>query len=44
MPTTCYNQVTWENFEKGSVYGGKLMPKHVPGGIVLVEKEFTIRA
>ena len=44
MPSTCYEQVTWENFEKGSVYGGKLMPKHVPGGIVLVEKEFTIRA
>lgn len=44
MPSTCYDQVTWENFEKGGVYGGKLMPKHVPGGIVLVEKEFTIRA
>lgn len=44
MPSTCYDQVTWGNFEKGSVYGGKLMPKHVPGGIVLVEKEFTIRA
>lgn len=44
MPSTCYDQVTWDNFEKGSVYGGKLMPKHVPGGIVLVEKEFTIRA
>lgn len=44
MPSTCYDQVTWDNFDKGSVYGGKLMPKHVPGGIVLVEKEFTIRA
>ena len=44
MPSTCYDQVTWGNFEKGSVYAGKLMPKHVPGGIVLVEKEFTIRA
>lgn len=44
MPSTCYDQVTWDNFEKGSVYDGKLMPKHVPGGIVLVEKEFTIRA
>lgn len=43
MPKTCYDQVTFDNFTEGSTYGGKLLPKHVVGGIVLVEKEFTIR-
>lgn len=42
LPDRCYNQVTWENFKEGATYGGKLMPKHVKGGIVLTETEFTI--
>lgn len=43
MPTQCYQFVTWENFREGMSYSGKLMPKHVKGGIVLKEIEFTIQ-
>jgi len=37
-----YNKVTFNNFKIGSQYPGKLKPKHVPGGIVLEEINFTI--
>lgn len=38
------DQVRFEDFDIGLVVpGGKLVPKHVPGGIVLVESDFTIR-
>ena len=43
MPSACYEYVTWENFREGSTFYGKLQPKHVPGGIVLKETEFTIQ-
>lgn len=43
MPKDCYENVTWENFIRGSTFDGKLVPKHVPGGIVLAETEYTIR-
>lgn len=43
MPQQCYQYVTWENFHEGASYGGKLQPKHVPGGIVLKEIDFTIK-
>ena len=43
MPKTCYDAVTWENFKEGQNYGGKLMYKHVKGGVKLVETEFTIK-
>lgn len=43
MPDRCKKLVTWENFHPGSVYEGKLMPTHTEGGIILEEKEFTIR-
>lgn len=43
MPDTCYQYVTWENFREGARYTGKLQPKHVKGGIVLKDTEFTIR-
>lgn len=43
MPDRCYNQVTWENFKLGTKYTGKLMPRHVKGGIVLEDKIFTIQ-
>lgn len=42
MPPSCYQFVTWENFHIGASYEGKLLPKHVKGGIVLQETEFTI--
>lgn len=43
MPQQCHQFVTWENFYEGSTYSGKLQPKHVKGGIVLKEIDFTIK-
>lgn len=43
MPKACYEFVTWENFHEGATYGGKLQPKHVKGGIILKEIDFTIK-
>ena len=42
LPDKCKSQVTWENFHPNAVYGGKLLPRHVRGGIVLEETNFTI--
>lgn len=42
MPKSCYQYVTWENFKIGTEFKGKLRPKHVKGGIVLTDTEFTI--
>ena len=44
MPKSCYSYVSWENFKEGFTCGGKLMYKHVVGGVKLVETEFTIKA
>lgn len=43
MPKGCYKNVTWENFDYGSVFEGKLGVKHTDGGIVLVDTTFTIK-
>lgn len=43
MPKQCHDAVTWENFHPGAVYHGKLLPKTVPGGIILEETDFTIQ-
>lgn len=43
MPKQCYEYVTWENFHEGATYKGKLQPKHVKGGIVLKDIDFTIQ-
>ena len=43
MPTACYEFVTWDNFREGATYAGKLVPKHVKGGIILKETEYTIQ-
>ena len=43
MPEACYQYVTWENFHEGQSYTGKLQPKHVQGGIILKDIEFTIK-
>ena len=43
MPKGCYPYVTWDNFREGATYKGKLQPKHVKGGIVLKEIDFTIQ-
>ena len=43
MPKQCHQYVTFDNFKIGASYKGKLRPKHVPGGIVLVDQDFTIK-
>lgn len=43
LPSRCYNQVTWENFKVGFKCTGKLTYKHVKGGVILVETEFSIK-
>lgn len=43
MPKSCYEHVTWDNFHEGASFTGKLKPKHVVGGIVLVDEDFTIK-
>lgn len=43
LTSSCYEFVTWENFKEGVKYGGKLQAKHVRGGIVLKETDFTIK-
>jgi len=35
--------VTYDNFKIGFTAKGKLMPKHVSGGVVLIDGEFTIK-
>jgi hypothetical protein len=42
MPDTIKEKVTWENFKEGFSSGGKLIPKHIKGGIVLRDTEFTL--
>lgn len=43
LPQRCYDQVTWNNFKEGLKVDGKLSFKHVNGGVILVETEFTIK-
>ena len=43
MPKQCYDFVTCDNFKTGFSCGGKLTFKHVKGGVILVETEFTIK-
>ena len=43
MPSYLHNQVTFNNFKIGASYYGKLAPKRVDGGVVLVPVDFTIK-
>lgn len=43
MPDSIKKLVTFDNFKKGFSRTGKLMPKQVDGGVVLVETEFTLK-
>lgn len=43
MPEKCHDQVTFENFELGATYYGKLYQKKVPGGIVLEPGTITLK-
>lgn len=43
MPSRCHGLVTMENFDYDSSFEGKLKPKDVAGGTILVDDVFTIR-
>lgn len=43
MPDRIKEKVTFDNFNVGFSSFGKLLPKHVDGGVVLVDTEFTIK-
>jgi hypothetical protein len=43
MPERVKENVTFENFEIGFTSFGKLLPKQVDGGVVLIDTEFTLR-
>ena len=43
MPKTCYKYVTWDKFKTGFTCSGKLTYRHVKGGVLLVDTEFTIK-
>ena len=43
MPSSCHNEVTWDNFKVGTTYNGKLTPTSTQGGIVLMPTQFTIK-
>jgi hypothetical protein len=43
MPDKIKDKVTFDNFKIGFSSFGKLLPKHVNGGVVLVDTEFTIK-
>lgn len=42
-PDNVKNKIKLEDFKYGSVFSGKLLPKLVNGGVVLVDTEFTIK-
>lgn len=44
MPDNIKETVTFKNFKIGFISGEKLVPSHVPGGIVLVKRPFEIRS
>jgi hypothetical protein len=42
LPDSIAKQLTFEDISNGRVFQGKLLPKRVPGGIVLEETGFTL--
>lgn len=43
MPESCYKNVTFQNFQIGATYPGKLAHRTVLGGVVLEDTDFTIK-
>lgn len=43
MPPTCHGYVTFDNFNFGKLYPGKLIAKQVKGGMRLEETDFKIK-
>lgn len=44
LPKKLHHKITFDNFNTGLTVGGKLVPKQVKGGAILVETEFTLNA
>lgn len=44
LPHSISDQIEFSDLEKGATFWGKLQPKRVPGGVVLSETSFTIKA
>lgn len=44
MPDNVKEKVTYDNFRDGATFTGKLLPRRYPGGIVLVDTTFTLKA
>ena len=44
LPESCYKNVNFNNFHEGFKCKGKLRPKHVKGGIILEDSEFTLKS
>jgi hypothetical protein len=42
MPESCHEQVTFDNFIIGTHYKNKLVPVNVKGGVVLIDRGFTL--
>lgn len=42
LPSKVSDKVTFDSFLKQTTFNGKLVPKRVPGGVVLTETTFTI--
>lgn len=43
LPADSHKYVTFENFEYGAEYGGKLVPKTVEGGVILTETTYKLK-
>lgn len=43
MPVSVQKHLRFSDFESNKVFDGKLLPKHVPGGIVLVNGTYTLK-
>ena len=43
MPESVQRHLTFSDFEDGRSFPGKLLPKHVSGGIVLLDVSYTLR-
>ena len=43
MPDNCKSLVTYDNFNYGAEFEGKLMPKRIKGGVVLRETTYQIK-
>jgi hypothetical protein len=42
LPSSAAEMVTFDHYKTGAVFGGKLTPKRVPGGIILQDVGFTL--